>query len=140
VFKGDGEDVWWIRNYTELVTPVRGGRTPQRVSVNRERVVMKDVAYRGVYILPPGGVRAQSDGAPASIIGGVRHLEHPSDSNSFELPAEMVARIWDDLGGYDQAVRPNETFVRADPLRFQSQLEAFCRSRHLDCDRWNRCM
>ena len=140
VFKGDVEGVSWIRNYSEIVTPIRGGRAPQLVYVNSEWIVMKDVAYRGLYVLPPDVFAPNADGVPPSIVGRVRDLEHPSDSNFFELPAEVVARIWNDFSGYYQAVRPTVTFVRADPLRFKSRLEAFCRSKHMDYDSWSRCM
>jgi len=68
VFKGDLEDVQWYRN-GEPVSPVVGGRTPQRVYVRDAWVEMKDVAYRGLYVFNPDVFAPDSSGAPPSIVG-----------------------------------------------------------------------
>jgi S1-C subfamily serine protease len=125
VFKGDLQDVRWYRNGSPM-RPLLGGRAPQRVFVENAWVVMKDVAYRGYYVLPPLVFAPDSAGAPPSIVLQIVDLKHPDDRNLYELPAEAVARVWNDFGPYYRSVYPDRAFVVADPRRFRSNFERLC--------------
>jgi hypothetical protein len=70
VFNGDLQDVQLLRN-VEVVTPVAGGRTSQRVYVDNAWVVMKDVAYLGLYVFAPEVFAPDSSGAPPSIVAHI---------------------------------------------------------------------
>ncbi|HXM39460.1 MAG TPA: trypsin-like peptidase domain-containing protein [Gemmatimonadales bacterium] len=129
VFKGDVQDVEWYRN-GEPVNPVVGGRTPQRVYVSDEWVVMKDVAYRGLYIFDPVVFAPDSTGAPPSIVAHVYDLKHPDDQNWVEVPGEVVARIWNDFGPYYRRVRPERTFTPGDAQHFRSGVDSLCARMH----------
>lgn len=128
-FKGD---VHWVRFYRNgaLLDPIKGGRVPQRVYVNNAWVLMRDLAYRGYYVLGPELFAPDSTGAPPSIVLVVRDLKHLSDPNIFELPAEVVARIWNDFLPYRQAVDSTLPSYQADPRRFASRELGFCDTRN----------
>lgn len=126
VFKGDVQDVRWYRDGAP-VNPVRGGRTPQRVYIENNWVVMKDVAYRGLYIFSPAVFAPDSTGAPPSVVVEIYDLKHPKDRNLFELPPEVTARIWNDFAAYYRSVHPQHAFVEARPSRFKSPFRELCR-------------
>ena len=126
VFKGDLEDVRWYRN-GEPVSPVIGGRTPQRVYVQNAWVEMKDVAYRGLYVFTPDVFAPDSNGVPPSIVAHIYDLKHPGDSiwvglGWIELPGEAVARVWNDFGPYYRRFRPDQHFRPADGEHSKKQL------------------
>src|SRR5436190_1960041 len=74
-YKGDVQAVRWYRNGEPLM-PVIGGRAPQVAFENNQWVVMKDVAYRGLYVFPPEAFAPDSDGAPPSIVFQIDDLKH----------------------------------------------------------------
>jgi S1-C subfamily serine protease len=134
VFNGDLQDVQWYRN-GEPLSPVLGGRTPQRVYVQDAWIEMKDVAYRGLYVFTPEMFAPDSSGVPPSIIAHIYDLKHPGDSNWvgrgwIELPGEVVARIWNDFGPYYRRLWPDKSFISADARRFRSSLRAWCKRLH----------
>ncbi len=133
VFKGDVQDVEWYRN-GEPVSPIVGGRTPQRVYVSDAWVVMKDVAYRGLYIFDPVVFAPDSTGAPPSIIAHVYDLKHPDDRNWVEVPGDVVARIWNDFAPYFRRVRPERAFMPADAQQFRSGLDSLCARLHCETE------
>jgi S1-C subfamily serine protease len=133
VFKGDLQDAQWYRN-GEVVTPVVGGRTPQRVYVQNEWVEMKDVAYRGLYIFNPELFAPDSSGAPPSIVVHIFDLKHPDDRDWIELSGDVVARVWNDFGPYYTRVRPDRPFRTADAERFKSGIDALCAQLHCETE------
>ena len=111
VFKGDLEHLAVYRD-GELVRPLLGGRTPQRVYYEDQWVQMKDVAYRGYYVLDPEVFAPDSTGAPPVIVLEISDLKHPNDRKLFRLDPKLVAQIWNDFAVYYEA--RGVTFVRSD--------------------------
>jgi len=124
-FKGDVQGVRWYRD-GEPVIPAIGGRGPQSVYENNQWLEMKDVAYRGLYVFPPSVFAPDSTGAPPSIVLQIDDLKHWDRMLLRELPAELVARIWNDFGPYYAAVHPDQRFVVADPAKFVSDFQQHC--------------
>jgi len=124
-FKGDVQAVRWYRNGEPLM-PVLGGRTPQVAYENNQWVVMNDVAYRGIYIFSPEAFAPDSNGAPPSIVYQIDDLKHYDRFILRELPADLVARIWNDFQAYYRAVRPEARFTTADAEKFNSNFERLC--------------
>ena len=133
VFKGDLQDAQWYRN-GQLVEPVVGGRTPQRVYVQNAWVEMKDVAYRGLYIFSPEIFAPDSSGAPPSIVVHIFDLKHPDDRDWVELSGDVVARVWNDFGPYYARVRPDRSFTPANADRFKSGIDSLCARLHCDTE------
>jgi S1-C subfamily serine protease len=98
-FKGDVE---WVRFYRngDLIDPVLGGRTPQRVLLSNMFVEMRDVAYRGVYVLRPEVFAPDSLGGPPSVMMVIGDLTHPYTSLAYQLPPDVASRIWNDFLPY----------------------------------------
>ena len=81
-------------------------------------VEMKDVAYRGYYILNPEAFEPDSSGSPPSISFHILDLKHPDDANRYTLPAELVARAWNDFELHFRALwSTSRPFVVADPKK-----------------------
>ena len=124
-FKGDVE---WVRFYRngEAVEPVLGGRTPQRVWVSNVFVEMRDVAYRGIYVLRPEAFAPDSTGRPPSVIFVIGDLNHPKDQVNCEIEPAVASRVWNDFVPYFRAVG-HGNMTRADATkRFVSLGEGFC--------------
>jgi len=130
VFKGDFHEAFFFRN-GEPVVPVMGGRTSQTVFEENRWVVMKDVAYRGYYVLPPETFAPDSAGTPPSIVIQIDDLKHYDRLILRELSGEVVARIWNDFAAYYAAVQPDFKFTRADPGRFSSDFAGLCSASEL---------
>jgi len=124
-FKGDVQAVRWYRNGEPLV-PIIGGRTPQVAFENNAWVVWNDVAYRGIYVFAPEAFAPDSDGAPPSIVFRIDDLKHYDRFILRELPADLVARIWNDFKPYYQRVVPQKRFVTADAQQFRSDFVKRC--------------
>lgn len=125
VFKGDFHDAYFYRN-GEPIVPVVGGRAPQTVYEENQWVVMKDVAYRGYYILPIETFAPDSQGVPPSIVVRIDDLKHYDRLILRELKPEAVARVWNDFAPYFAAVRPGVPFTWADASKFSSDFSARC--------------
>lgn len=130
VFKGDFHEAFFFRN-GEPVVPVMGGRTAQTVFEENRWVVMKDVAYRGYYILPPETFAPDSAGVPPSIVIQIDDLKHYDRLILREISGAVVARIWNDFAPYYAAVRPDFKFIPADPLKFRSTFSGQCSASEL---------
>src|SRR5207248_7211339 len=105
---------------------------PQLEKLSYTCIEIKDYAYRGLYVFDPAVFAPNSTGAPPSIVVHIYDLKHPDDRNWKELPAEVVARIWNDFGPYYQRIRPERSFIPADAQRFRSGLDSLCA--HLHCE------
>ena len=124
-FKGDVQAVHWFRN-GEPLTPVIGGRTPQVVFENNLWVSMNDVAYRGLYVFSPEAFAPDTNGGPPSIVLQIDDLKHYDRFILRELPADLVARIWNDFRSYYRLTKPENRFVVADAALFASPFTRLC--------------
>jgi hypothetical protein len=127
VFKGDLQAANLYRNGIPEY-PVVGGRAPQEVHEENQWVVMKDVAYRGYYVFRPEVFEPDSSGAPPSIVLQLDDLKHYDRFVLFELPPEVVARVWNDFGPYYTSVSPRAGFRPADSSKFTSDFYDLCRN------------
>ena len=116
-FKGDLQNLQLYRNGVPI-SPVVGGRTPQRALVDNAWVTLKDFAYRGLYVYLPEAFAPSYDGTPPSIVLQIKDLKHPDDCNLFELHPALVARVWNDFGPYH--LSHGAPHATADPRRFHS--------------------
>jgi hypothetical protein len=132
-FKGDVQAVRWYRNGVPI-EPVLGGRVPNVIYENSQWIVMKDVAYRGVYVFPPAMFEPDSNGSPPSIVVEIEDLKHYDRFLLHELPPYLVARVWNDFEPYFAAVHPEFRFVRSDHEAFESDFKHLC-SRSELCSR-----
>lgn len=94
VFKGDFHEAFFFRN-GEPIAPIMGGRAPQTIYEQNQWVVMKDVAYRGYYILPIEVFAPDSAGAPPSIVVQIDDLKQHFPSSPAVLVEEptLVERV-----------------------------------------------
>ena len=129
-FKGDVQAVRWYRNGEPLM-PTIGGRTPQVAFENNSWVVMNDVAYRGIYVFRPEAFAPDSVGAPPSIVFQIDDLKHYDRFILRQLPADLVARIWNDFKPFYERVHPEKHFVTADPREFRDAFSALCKKSQL---------
>jgi len=129
-FKGDVE---WVRFYRngEPIVPVIGGRTPQRVLVSNGFVEMRDVAYRGIYVLQPDVFAPDSSGRPPSVMIVVGDLVHPTDFVAHEVPAAVASRVWNDFLPYFRATGHGDERPARSTKTFVSLESGFCDSH--DC-------
>jgi S1-C subfamily serine protease len=113
-FKGDVRGAQVFRNQ-EPVEPIKGGHAPVKVYVENQWVSLKDVADEGFYVFDVEIFRPDTTGAPPSIVVAIRDLKSPKDLKCIEIPAEVVARAWNDFESFYQQSRPQAGFRRADP-------------------------
>jgi S1-C subfamily serine protease len=130
VFKGDFHDAVFYRNGEPLI-PLIGGRAPQTVFEQNQWVVMKDVAYRGYFVLPPEAFAPDSDGTPPSIVFRIDDLKHYDRFILRELPAAVVARVWNDFGPYYARTGRESSFTWANPAKFRSTFSRLCNASEL---------
>jgi S1-C subfamily serine protease len=128
-FKSDVHSARFYRN-GQLVTPILGGRTEQRAFVDNAWVSMRDVAYRGLYVLSPGVFAPDSSGMIPSIILVVRDLKNLDQENVWELYPSTVARIWNDFLPYVAAGGLSGTRVQFSSQPFRSGIRDFCETRN----------
>jgi len=87
---------------------------------------MKDVAYRGYYVFRPEVFEPDSVGAPPSVVIQIDDLKHYDRFILFELPPELVARVWNDFGPYYMSVNSRFGFRWSDPNKFSSNFDHLC--------------
>lgn len=113
-FKGDVQGVQFCR-FDKSLVPIQGGSVAQRVYEQNQWVEMKDVAYRAYYVLNPEAFEPDTSGGPPVITFRVLDLKHPDDPNVYQVPPEVVARVWNDFEPHFRALWSTRTFVVADP-------------------------
>jgi len=87
---------------------------------------MKDVAYRGYYVVTPEVFAPDATGAPPSVVIRIDDLKHYDRFILFELSPEVVSRAWNDFAPYYASVHPNSPFRVADPAKFKSTFSRLC--------------
>lgn len=112
-----------IRSASQHIQPLMGGTRPLRAFVAGTWVSFKDLAYEGVYILNPAVFRPDSLGRPPSIQMEFTDLTNKPGKQvqNYELPAKVVARIWNDFRPYYLAVGGV-----SEPLAVPNNFESAC--------------
>ncbi len=112
-FRGDVKGAEVFRN-GELVEAIKGGHAPMKVLVDNRWVSLKDVADQGFYAYDAELLRPDSSGMAPSIVVAVQDLKSPKKLKCREIPAEVVARAWNDFEGFYREARPSVKYWRAD--------------------------
>jgi S1-C subfamily serine protease len=110
-YSGDLEAAYIYRN-GQRVVPFIGGTTPVKRFQDDRWIDLKDVANYGYYVLPAETFAPDADGAPPSIVIELADLKNPRSESCRELPASIVATVWNDFALY-KAGR-GEQFTPAD--------------------------
>lgn len=118
-FDGDVRAARFLRE-GEAFDPFRGGHSPQRVNIDNEWIIMKDVADFGFYILPPESFAPLASGSPPEIVIEVDDLKTRKTYRE-NLDRYVVARMWNDYAGIFRSAshgppRALYRFVRQCPI------------------------
>jgi hypothetical protein len=118
-FEGDVRGVQVFRN-GDFVEPIKGGCVRMKVHEGGSWVpkfLPKTGLYlgQGFCVYDPELLRPDSSGVAPSIVVVVQDRKStPGEFKCRELPAEVVARAWNDFEGFYREARPNMRFWRAD--------------------------
>ena len=90
-------DPWQVIG--DVIKPIVGGTRPLRVAVSGEFIEFRDVAYGGTYVLHPDAFRHDTTGRPPHIVMRFQVLTNAKDEDErfYELPPEVIARVWNDF-------------------------------------------
>jgi membrane-associated protease RseP (regulator of RpoE activity) len=93
-------------------------------------VTMRDIAYRGIYVLPYEAFQPDSEGVPPRIVVVITDLKHLDDAIVVEVFPATVARIWNDFLPYMASTGARPAVVRGNSYRSGVDLRHFCDTRN----------
>ena len=112
-FQGDVKGAQVFRNGS-LVEAIKGGHAPTKMLVENRWVSLKDVADQGFYVYDAELLRPDSNGVAPSIVVAVQDLKSPKKLKCRELPADVIARAWNDFEEFYREAKPSVRFWQAD--------------------------